>query len=270
MSKYNLKIKTAQQITDKAIEEQRNEMGLSNKAQGVVQKNINLSIPTKDKDNTIPLNAQLDAVRKNETSFAIIEKNMDNTEVSFGEKTVGVSSINEYSEKLDAKRQKDYKKAEDKSKQDTVFWDKYVGVQLEGEMKNITENSSNSSSQLQNNPDRFKGNESDKGKKIKKMVMASLQDADAMLFHIYATANSQGRKLNKSEKQQTIDINCGKNRIFAQIVQPVRRSLEYSGDPIFKKERDGSTVVYHNEKAIDKFKSCEEAKANYPEGDEDV
>jgi len=260
MSKYNLKIKTAQQITDKEIEEQRNGMGLSNEAQGVTGKNINLSIPTKDKDNTIPFNAQLSASRKKETDFAIIEKSMNQKEVSFGEKTDGVSGINQKSEEMDSKRQEAHKKAENKSKKDTAFWDKYIGVQLEGSMKGVSGNLPDSASQLPGNPERFKG------KKVDKMVMAALKDADAMMFHIYATASSQDRDLTENERQQIIDINCGKNRIFAQLAQPVKRS----GDPKFKRESDGTVTVLDNDQPIDRFKSCGEAKANYPEGDEDA
>lgn len=267
MSKYNFKVKTAQQITDKAIEENRIKMELCNKAQGTTQKNINLSIPKKDKDNTIPLNAQIEKTRKNETSFAITEKSMDKTQVSFGEKTEGVSELNKLSEELDNEKQQAYKKAVDKEKQDTAFWDKYVGVQLEGTATKVKKNIPDSASQLQNNPERFKGEEVDK------MTMASLRDADAMLFHIYATANSQGRELTAYEKQQVVDINSGKMRLLAEgkqaspMVDPVRRSLEYNSDPEFKSCEDGRVHVVDRGKVIDRFDNVDEAKANYPEGD---
>jgi hypothetical protein len=264
MRKFNLKKQAASKefvITDKAIQENREDMNLCNKAQGVVDGNVNLSIPKKNKDNTVPFNVQLAAARKNETKFEITEAGMDDKTVSFGEKTKGVSGINELSEKLHAEKEEKFKKAEDTSKKDTAFWDKYVGLQLEEDTKNIKKNLPSSGSQLPNKPERF-------GKDVDKMVMASLKDADAMLFHIYAQASKNGRDLTEEEKQQVVDINSGKARILAQMVEPVRRSLEYPGDPVIKKDKDGVTRVYEADgKAIDEFKSCEEAKSNYPEGD---
>ena len=74
-------------ISDKGIEENREKMGLSNNQQGVVNKNINLSLPVKNKDNTVPFNAQLDAERKNaEAEPAITEAHMDQKEVDFKSK----------------------------------------------------------------------------------------------------------------------------------------------------------------------------------------
>ncbi|MHA1471005.1 MAG: hypothetical protein ACTSSP_10675 [Candidatus Asgardarchaeia archaeon] len=270
MEKFNLSKKASSSdyaINDKMLEDNRKSMGLSNESQGVVEKNINLSLPTKDKDNTVPLNQQLNAARKNEAVVAITEADMDDKTVAFGEKTEGVTPINAKSEELNQEKLKDYKKAEDNSKRDTVFWDKYVGVQMEGKKTKVKNNIPSSSSQLQNHPDRFKG------KSIDKMVMASLKDADAMLFHIYAIAAKTNRDLNDDEKQQVIDITAGKLRLLSQnMVPPIRRSLEHpvssSPDPVFKKGPDGLIqVCEHDGTPIDNFKSCEEAKANYPEGD---
>jgi hypothetical protein len=263
MKKFNLKKMAASKdsvITDKAIQENRKDMNLSNEAQGVVDGNVNLSIPKKNKDNTVPFNVQLDAARKNETKFEITEAGMDDKTVAFGEKTEQVSCINEVSERLSQEKVDKFKKAEEKSKKDTAFWDKYVGVQLEEDTKNIKGNLPSSGSQLPNNPERF-------GEEISKMVAASLRDADAMLFHIYATAKREDRLLTAEENQQIVDINSGKARIFADMVQPVRRSLEYNPDPTIEKGRDGKVRVMENGRPIDEFKSCEEAKANYPEGD---
>ena len=255
-------------ISDKGIQANREKMGLSNDQQGVVGKNINLSLPVKNKDNTVPFNTQLDKERKNATAEpSITEDHMDKKEVDFKSKEKKqVMDINVESQKYDTKKTEAFKEAE--GKKDTAFWDKYVGVQLEGEGQptKVKDNIPASASQLQNNPDRFKS------EKPSKMVMAAIKDADAMLFHIYATAARANRKLTSNEEQQITDINAGKMRILAdgfQMVPPVRRSLEYSGkrkDPVVKQE--GKSVrVYDNEEPIDEFKSCDEARQNYPEAE---
>ena len=176
-------------ISDKGVQENREKMNLSNDQQQVVGKNINLSLPTKDKDNTIPFNAQLDAARKNaEKEPSITEAHMDKKEVDFDSKDKKqVTDINVETQKHVAKKTEEFKAAEDKK--DTTFWDKYVGVQLEGEGQptKVKDNISDSTSQIQNNPDRFKGDNVDK------LVMASVKDADAMLFHIYAIAAKENR-----------------------------------------------------------------------------
>ncbi len=131
-------------------------------------------------------------------------------------------------------------------------------------MKKVDNNIPASARQLQNKEERFKGG------KIDKMVMASLKDADAMLLYIYA--NSKDRELTKEEKQQIIDINSGKIRVLSQMLDPFPRNLPYAGekslDPKIRKDRDGKARVYESDgKVIDEFKSCQEARANYPEAE---
>ena len=273
MKKFNLRKKASAEsfvISDKSIQENREKMGLSVSQKGITEKNINLSLPIKNKDNTIPFNVQLNAARKNaEAEPSITESYMDKKEVDFNSKDKKqVMDINVESQEYDTKKTEAFKNAE--GKKDTAFWDRYVGVQLEGDGRpiKIKDNIPGSTSQLQNNPERFKG------KNVDKMVMASVKDADAMLFHIYATASKAGRELTTDEEQQVTDINAGKMRVLAegfQMVPPIRRSLEYSGkrkDPVIKQEGAG-VRVYDNGEPIDEFKSCEEAKQNYPEGDVD-
>lgn len=266
MGKFNLRKRASAGdliISDKGLDENRKEMNLSNDQQGVVQKNINLSLPTKNKDNTVPFNQQLASSRKNETKVEITEAGMDDKITDFKSKDKKqVMDINVESRKYIDEHSDAYKKAENVIKADTEFWDKYVGSQLEGNMKKIDNNISGSASQLQNVSDRFKG------EKIDKMVMASIKDADAMLFHIYATVTKENRELTTEEHQQISDIHSGKVRLLAQnMVQPIRRSLEYSGgDPTIKDEGD-KAGVYEDGAKIDEFHSCADAKANYPEGE---
>ncbi len=265
MEKFNLKKIASEKIpviSDKAIQKNREDMNLCNEAQGVVGKNINLSLPTKKKDNTVPFNAQLDDFRKKDVSYGITETKMNKKEVSFGEKTEGIMPINIETEKFHQEKLKKYKKAEEKTKKDTDFWDKYVGLQMEGPTTTVNKNIPKSTSQLPNNPERFKD------KNIDKMVMASLKDADAMLLHIYASAFSENRELTEKEKQQIVDINSGKMRLLGQkMVSPIRRNLEYASDPIIRTENGKSVVYEPNGTKIDEFKDCNEAKANYPEAD---
>jgi len=264
MKKFNLRKKASTgdfTISDKGLDKNRKNMNLSNDQQGVVGKNINLSLPTKDKDNTIPFNQQLETSRKNKTDVKITEADMDDKIIDFNCKNKKqVMDINVETRKYIDKQSEAYKKAENDSKADTKFWDKYVGVQLEGTMKKIDNNIPSSSSQLQNINGRFDG------EKIDKMVMASMKDADAMIFHIYALAAMGGRGFTEEEQQQMVDVESGKIRL-AQMVQPIRRSLEHSGfDPIIREE-EGKAGVYENSKKIDEFSDCREAKANYPEGE---
>jgi len=261
MKKFNLKVAKSQDFTtgEKQLEEQRKEQETSADKQGTATKNINLSLPVKDPNNLVPFNAQLAKARKDERGVQITEAHMDKKEFQVGDKSKQVMDINEETQKYDSEKEEAYKKASDK---DTLFWDKYVGIQKEGPKTKVKGNLPESASQLQNQPARFKG------KEIDKMVLAQLKDADAMLFHIFSTAKQESRELTENEQQQVTDIEAGKAAVLAQMVEPVRRSLEYGGDPTIKKERDGSAVVIESDGvAIDRFKSCEEAKANYPEGD---
>ena len=274
MKKFNLKKMASSKdyvISDKSIQENREKMSLSNDQQGVVGKNINFSLPIKDKDNTIPFNAQLEAERKNtEAEPSITEASMDKKEVNFGDKTEGVMPINVKTQEYDKEKTEAFKKAE--GKKNTAFWDKYVGVQLEGEGQptKVKDNIPASASQLQNNPERFKRKGIDKdvkeeglNLKVDKMVMASIKDADAMLYHIYAGAVNSDRTLNKEEKQQIVDINSGKMRLMVQARGPVNYS---EGVKIYQGQ-SGKGIVKENGQVIDTFSSVAEAKTNYPEAE---
>jgi hypothetical protein len=72
-----------------------------------------------------------------------------------------------------------------------------------------TENSKGS--QLHDNPDRFTNN------KVKDMVMASLKDADAVLFFIYKTASKENRELNEKEQKLVDGINNDKKQILERL-----------------------------------------------------
>lgn len=132
---------------------------------------------------------------------------------------------------MDNQNQEEYKKAENEQKADTEFWDKYVGVQLEGPKTTVIKNIPDRASQLPSK------------KKDAEEIKNFMKDADAMIFHIYATANSNNRELTHNEKQQIIDINASKTRFMNDIeeIEPIRRSLEGSQD-IKKKQIKQSQI----------------------------
>ena len=90
MKKFNLSKRASTEIpviSDKSIQSNRENMNLSVEQQGVAEKNINLSLTVKNKDNTVPFNAQLNAARKNaDTDPSITESHMDDKEVDFKSK----------------------------------------------------------------------------------------------------------------------------------------------------------------------------------------
>ena len=116
----------------------------------VATKNINLSLETQDKVNTVPFNVQLDSVRKAEKDQVITEKSFDESAKVYNEKrldqTGDVQPINLETIKHEQKRAKAFEEAQGDS--ETTFWDRVLGAK--GNTKPIP-----ISSQLQNNPDRF-------------------------------------------------------------------------------------------------------------------
>lgn len=101
-------------------------------------------------------------------------------------------------------------------KRDTGFWDKYLGVQLQGKRTKVPAQVSNVDSQLQNAFDRTKSlKPDDMGQHagLKEMVMASMKDADAMLFFLYHKAASEKRELNAEEKTLVDGITADKVKL---------------------------------------------------------
>jgi hypothetical protein len=277
MKKFNLRKQASQDksvISDKSIQENREKMGLSVNQNETTKKNINLSLPVKNKDNTVPFNVQLEAERKNEKDPEITEASMDQKEVDFNSKDKKqVMDINVETQDYDNKKTEAFKNAE--GKKDTAFWDKYVGVQLETSDRplKVKNNIPGSSSQLQNNPERFKG------KNVDKMVMASVKDADAMLFHIFAKAAKAGRDLTADEKQQVTDINAGKMRILSYLagtphavdLSPGEYNQEMVSDqPPIIIENAGQFLVYESGgggEPIGSYSSLNAALQDYPDAD---
>ena len=179
-----------------------------------------------------PFNSKLEEMRTG-TNDGITEKALNQNEDLYNTKRTDkayatrVKSNDLVSESFDQKRRNDHIEAESAQDRDTSFWDDYVGDQMIGKKTTISKN--DQPSQLQNHPDRFKGldksmdvqkenrDESFIGKKdkVEKMVAACLNRADAMLFTIYAHAETEERDINEREQQQVADINSGKARLLA-------------------------------------------------------
>ena len=178
----------------------------------IAEKNINLSLPIKDKDNTVPYEVQLEASRDGKDNYATAEKALDENPKLYNDRrldqTGDVMPINLETIKHEQKKEEVYRKAA--TDKDTSFWDKYLNISV-GDTK-VDVNVPNT--QLQNKSDRFDKIDDAIDAKYDKMVYASLKDADAMLFHIYATTEREERELTAQEKQQVIDINSGKARIL--------------------------------------------------------
>lgn len=213
LSKY---MKKAQVTTyNKMLDESRDSKDISDK-------NINLSIEKKNKDNTVPYNVQLDKERK-ESKNTIVEKTLNKEEKGLNKKRddwdgTDIMPVNIESQKHDQKKYEAYKDAEQDF--DTKFWDKYVGlnnVERTKVPKNVPK------SQLHNHTERFDNINDSKEAKYDKMVMASLKDADAALFNIYATAYSIDRELTKDEKNAIRRINNVKRKLLAQSQAPAAK-----------------------------------------------
>jgi hypothetical protein len=95
---------------------------------------------------------------------------------------------------------------------DTEFWDELLA----------SDDVKAAPSQLHNHPNRFKNLTKDdvlKNEGVKNMVMASLKDADAMLYHIYRVAASESRELTSEEAKLIDGITADKVKIISKISQ---------------------------------------------------
>jgi hypothetical protein len=147
---------------------------------------------------------QLDDVRaavKDRTIETLLDaQKTDGTPVRNGLDKHDQLPINLLAEIEDQKKARAFEKAAEDT--DTAFWDKFLGAQMIGEGAKVPEKTG--PSQLQNHPDRFKDLKADdvlKNKNVKEMVLASLQDADAMLYHIFREAAANTRDLTENEKK---------------------------------------------------------------------
>lgn len=158
-------------------------------------------------------------------------------------KPQSVMPINALTEAFDRKYREAFSKLNKDA--DTEFWDKYIGVQLDGKMTKVPSNIKETGSQLPNNPSRF-GNldglphESDaatnrdrRGKSVEIKPMQgfkggekpwdlkdSLREADKMMYKTYLLAASENRDLTASEKELIEGINQDKRKMLLAQINP--------------------------------------------------
>ncbi|NJL70403.1 MAG: hypothetical protein HC888_01735 [Candidatus Competibacteraceae bacterium] len=211
---------------DKYLDDSREKTGTSPDA---VTTEVQLKKDHDEADGSKPFNKLLEKARKG-TREAVIEKVMEQEGAHRTDKYYK-TTVNPLAIQVEAREQNrrdEFLKAQNAQDRDTDFWDKKVGSQMIGEKTKQVANKQKS--QLQNNPDRFYGLEGvnalggtvkdiekAKGKEVQidKMVTASLKDADAMLFQIFATAAAEGREISQTEQQIVTDINASKVRLIA-------------------------------------------------------
>ncbi len=265
MAKFNLS-KTAANKKYKAYDKMLSENDTEHGIKTVDPSITEYRLPEKDKDNTVPYEKQIDSTRQGKDNLMVAEKALNTEPKLFNDKRndewdTSVMPVNLETEKHHQKHIEAFKEAEQNDKE-KLFWDKYVGVQMVGDKTKIDANVTRT--QLEDAPERFKGlNDVATDVEIRKMVAASLKDADAMSFHIYATAEKENRELNDKEKQMIVDINSGKMGLISKAMNLLEKRA--SEPQVSIKQEKGRSVVYENGVPIDNFESPHEAKTNYPE-----
>jgi hypothetical protein len=116
--------------------------------------------------------------------------------------------INALAGASDAKFHKEYAKVS-KGGDDRLL-DRDPGSQMSGPKTKVVKNVPESGSQLQNHPSRFA--QSPRGR----MILATLQDADKVLFDIYYRAASEKRELTDLEKKIEAQMTSDKKAVLAQ------------------------------------------------------
>lgn len=119
--------------------------------------------------------------------------------------------INALAGSYDSKFHKDYAKAAKGEARE--YLDKDPGSQMDGPVTKVPTNMPLEGSQLNNQPSRFKGAQSERSLAI----LASLQDSDQILFNIYFKAASENRELNSKEQSVVAQISSDKKKILAQV-----------------------------------------------------
>lgn len=222
---------------------------LRNKSEYNINKDLGENNPDTITDNQLELNRkesshtlyenQLDNSRTG-SAETVVENGLDTSEKMYNDKrnkkvwNTKIKPNDSLAQAYDNHKKEVFDETEKNNKaaqqidEETAFWDEYVGVQMLGKQTKIVSNSENS--QLQNDSSRFVNldkikisvdpNETidsvlEDQNKFKKMVMASLQDADALIFGICKKASDEKRELSIEEQQQIKDINSGKARILA-------------------------------------------------------
>jgi hypothetical protein len=266
----------SQSPISKKLEKQRAEFGFK-EPETATELQLKDSV-RKDEDSSVHFEKRLEDARSSSPN-TITEGSLCNGDKLFNNKRDSLVSnlpanpTNLLAEANFQKQLDEFRKA-NKTDDSTNFWDSQVGITKKDQT--VTWNK-NPNSQLQNHYNRFEGLKPNLKQEIKDMVIASLSDADALLFQIYAFAASERRDLNAKEQQQVIDINSGKARLLlAQGLPAVDDNMELNSDfddwqtdeassLSVEQNSNGSFDVKENGHIIDNFPTYDQAIANYPE-----
>lgn len=211
---FNLKktAKKTQEVGEKMLEPQREELH-TKMPTGTM--NTLLEPNRKDGDGLKTIEDQLGAVHTKPDGNKTTEAQIDDQDPGpdmpkrTGNDKFDQLPINLLEEKAHQDKIKAFAK-EQVIDSETEFWDDYL---TSDEAKPIR-------SQLQNHADRFdklKDGDIMKNRGVREMVMASVQDADGMLYHIYRTAAEQHRELTKDEQMLVDGITFDKKNLVAQL-----------------------------------------------------
>lgn len=216
MSGFNLRkfSENDAETNEKMLEPQREEFE-NKKPTSSTQKQ--LSDVREDDEDDVTTEEQLRAARLHDNTNTTIEARLDSHKPDeglpqrTGNDEFSQMPINLLEEKNHQTKIKDYRRSGYMSAGDNVeFWDDYI----------TSSDIEPAKSQLQNNVDRFKGLSDEdimKNDGVKKMVMASLETADAMLYHIFRSAS--GRELTSKETLIISGINADKAKLLNQLLR---------------------------------------------------
>jgi len=206
---FNLK-KHAKTNTEKALQKQREEFDQTDSPISTTDKQLKPLRKNEDK----PLTEKQLEETHTDTLAGITESQMnayfpgEGLSKREGHDQFDQLPINLLEEKRQKERAKAYIAAQDKD-EETEFWDGF-----------ITQDIKNAPSQLHNHPSRFRNLSEDdilKNEGVKKMVMASLVDADAMIYYVYRNAAEQSRKITDEEQSMINQLSAEKVKIISAL-----------------------------------------------------
>jgi len=218
MSGFNLKTeKTAQEkIHDKQLEDQRSDIE-SNDGSQIHEKIIEDSRGEgQGSELDIPAETQMSKVHETLKQAEQLTEGQLTERDSY--QTHRDELVDDHIMKpMDAMAEANFQRKEEayssSDKEDTKFWDDFVGVQLEGDAHKVIASDPAEGSQLNNQTGRFKGvlASSDNVK------TASIQELDEAIFGIFYKSASEKRELTEEEGEDLIALSSVKVGILSSI-----------------------------------------------------
>ena len=215
MQKFNLKKFATVATQEERLEDDRKNRGYVPTTEGLLSDN------RKGEGDGVATEKLLSKARTNKPAEITIEGQMEKAEVPDGypqrdgKNQYDQLPINLLAEARDQEKAKAFEKAADLGN-NTKFWDNFIGTQLDGDETKVPSQIDGKASQLHNRSERFTGLTED-NQKVDKMVMASLKDADAMLYYIYHKAAVEERDLLDDEKELVAGINNDKAQLLIRL-----------------------------------------------------